>query len=199
MAENATFRTWHDVCDRYKAPLAPPGLHLTQALANSTARTQEDVDPLDDPSDALAWITTLADEWAVVHGGPTPRLTLTAADIAAVRRLRSTVHDLLLRKPEATLRTPVEISVGNGQVSLLPKGSGGTWLTSAIGAELLLAQQNDTLRRLKLCREPLCRTCFYDQSNNNSKQWHDTSTCGVRQRMRDYRQRRQQAGQQDQV
>lgn len=35
-----------------------------------------------------------------------------------------------------------------------------------------------TLRRLKLCRNPLCHTAFYDLSKNNSKVWHDLATCG---------------------
>jgi hypothetical protein len=185
--------SWHDVSDRYLAPIAPPGLHLTQALANSPARTPDDYDPLADITTARAWIDTLAQEWVAVHGGPQPRIELTSADLDLVHRLRATVLALLLpgNKPDvASVSSPVDVVVDGHRIELIPTGTGGQWLASAVSAELLLAQQDDVLRRLKLCREPGCRTAFYDRSNNNSKVWHNVDLCGAAQRMREYRQRR---------
>lgn len=188
--------TWHDVSDRYVAPLAPPGLHLTQALANSRARTPMDLDPLRDLASAQSWIDSLAGEWAEVHGGPAPRIVLTSTGLERVRQLRTTLRAILLRDEEsspASLRIPVNVAVDGDQVELVPTGTDGQWLESAISAELALASRDDILRRLKLCREPGCRTAFYDLSKNNSKVWHNMDMCGTPQRMREYRARRRAA------
>ncbi|MGV9881539.1 CGNR zinc finger domain-containing protein [Streptomyces sp. NPDC003006] len=45
-------------------------------------------------------------------------------------------------------------------------------------------------RRLKTCRNPLCRVAFYDRSRNNSGVWHDVKTCGNAANLRAYRARR---------
>ena len=76
-----------------------------------------------------------------------------------------------------------------GQVAVTPTGTDGRWLESAVCAELLLAQQDNTLRRLKLCRNPVCRAAFYDQSKNGSKIWHDMARCGTPLHVREYRKR----------
>jgi hypothetical protein len=182
--------TWQGASDRYNAQLAPGGLRLTQALANSVAlATPRDTDPLAELGSARAWIEELANEWTKIHGGPVPDTSLTARGLARVRLLRATVRDALLRETTATLRTPVEVSVHGGQVAVTPTGTDGRWLESAIGAELLLAQQDNTLRRLKACRKPTCRAAFYDLSKNNSKIWHDMAKCGTPLHVREYRQR----------
>jgi hypothetical protein len=182
--------TWHDVSDRYDAQLAPAGLRLTQALVNSIARAApRDADPLDELGTAQAWIEELANEWASVHGGPVPDASLTARGLTRVRKLRSTVRDALLREATATLRAPIEVSVRGDQVAVTPAGTDGRWLESVVGAELLLAQQGNILRRLKLCRNPACQAAFYDLSKNNSKVWHDMAKCGTPLHVREYRKR----------
>ncbi|MEV4600092.1 CGNR zinc finger domain-containing protein [Amycolatopsis sp. NPDC049253] len=184
--------TWHDVNDRYGAQLAPPDLRITQTLANSSARTPEDYDPLHDLATAQPWLDALTREWTTVHGGPEPRIKLSRSGLEDLRRLRTTVRAILLRDDEAdpvSLRVPVDAAIAGARAELVPTGTDGHWLESAVGAELVLAHRDDTLRRLKLCREPLCRTAFYDLSKNNSKVWHNLDTCGTPQRMREYRQR----------
>jgi hypothetical protein len=182
--------TWHGVSDRYNAQLAPAGLRLTQALANSVAlATPLGADPLGELGTAQAWVAGLANEWAAIHGGTVPDSSLTARGLARVRRLRSTVRHALLRETTATLRAPIEISVRGDQVAVTPTGTDGRWLESAVGAELLLAQQDNILRRLKLCRNPVCRAAFYDQSKNSSKIWHDMARCGTPLHVREYRKR----------
>ena len=182
--------TWHGVSDRYNAPLAPAGLRLTQALANSVAlATPRDTDPLGELGTAQAWIEGLAEEWTKIHEGPVPDISLTARGLTRVRRLRATVRGALLRETAATLRAPIEVSVQGDQVAVTPTGTDGRWLESAVGAELLLAQQDNTLRRLKLCRKAACRAAFYDLSKNNSKVWHDMARCGTPLHVREYRKR----------
>jgi predicted RNA-binding Zn ribbon-like protein len=77
------------------------------------------------------------------------------------------------------------------QVEVIPAGAGAAWLESAIGAELLLAEEHGDLRRLKLCRNDACAVAFYDQSKNNSRVWHDMASCGTPLHVREYRKRKQ--------
>jgi hypothetical protein len=140
---------------------------------------------------AQAWIDVLVAEWDNVHGSGTPTVTLTDRGLDRVRKLRATVHEVLLGDPGAKLSAPVDVTVAGGRVALVPRGTDARWLESAVSAELLLAERDDTRRRLKLCRNPRCHTAFYDQSKNNSKVWHDTAMCGTPMHMREYRKRRQ--------
>jgi predicted RNA-binding Zn ribbon-like protein len=190
MSENARTLSWNDASERYRSRVAPAGLRLTQALANSIAlETPRDRDPLGDRETAHAWLATLGDEWADEHDALPPQLDLTARGVARLRRLRGTVRDALLHTRLPDLRASVEITTQHGHLTMVPKGTNGDWLESAISAELLLAQENDTLRRLKLCRNPTCQVAFYDRSKNNSKIWHDLATCGLPHNVRAYRAR----------
>jgi predicted RNA-binding Zn ribbon-like protein len=82
----------------------------------------------------------------------------------------------------------------DGNVRLAPAaaGSWGEWLESAVWAETLLAQLDGTWNRLKLCREPACRSAFYDISRNNSGVWHDVRSCGNAANLRASRARKKQ-------
>jgi predicted RNA-binding Zn ribbon-like protein len=185
-------QTWNEMTDWYE--LAPPGLQLTQQVVNSIPRTPESIDPLDDVENAQGWLEVLVERWAAVHGGAVPEITVTARGLTRARRLRSAIHDALTRESAPCLTAAIDVSIEGDQVAIVPKGSDGNWLESAISAELLLAQQDDTLRRLKLCRNPLCQSAFFDRSKNNSKVWHDTAKCGAPAYMREYRKRLQQTG-----
>ncbi|MET0864896.1 MAG: CGNR zinc finger domain-containing protein, partial [Nakamurella sp.] len=65
-----------------------------------------------------------------------------------------------------------------GQVSIEPTGAGWRLLTAMIWIEVYLAQQNGTWQRLKVCRNPICGSTFFDRSKNNSGVWHDVKVCG---------------------
>ena len=45
-------------------------------------------------------------------------------------------------------------------------------------AELFTAQELAIVGRLKACRNPPCSIAFYDSSKNQSRVWHNTTTCG---------------------
>jgi len=70
------------------------------------------------------------------------------------------------------------VSDDDGRVGIAPTGTGSSWLESAVWSEILLAQQSGEWSRLKLCREPGCRSAFYDTSRNGSGAWHNVRTCG---------------------
>jgi hypothetical protein len=54
-----------------------------------------------------------------------------------------------------------------GEVSWMPTGHGWCWLASAIMGEVALSQETGTWRRMKQCRNLMCRATFYDSSWNN--------------------------------
>jgi predicted RNA-binding Zn ribbon-like protein len=55
--------------------------------------------------------------------------------------------------------------------------------------EMLTAQQADTWRRLKVCRNHRCQVAFFDRSRNNSGVWHSTKICGNLENLRAHRAR----------
>ena len=126
------------------------------------------------------------------------------ADSAAGRRRKAARLTLrLLRSQIASLLSgDVESSDGMGAVStsfglsetgqlrLEPAGDGWQWLASALWGETLLSQATDTWRRLKQCRNPACRSAFYDRSKNGSGVWHNVKTCGNAANLRASRARR---------
>jgi predicted RNA-binding Zn ribbon-like protein len=191
--------TWHGVSERYDVELAPPGLHLTQALANSfAAKAGRDADPLAELDRAQAFVDELTGQWAESQQQEAaPRLVLSEAELERLRRLRDTVRALLREPGEAGpvngpdgLEAGVRVVVRRRTAAAVPTGSGAGWVESAVGAELLLAADQGVLRRLKLCRKPTCEVAFYDRSKNNSRVWHDMARCGTPQQMREYRKRK---------
>ena len=70
-----------------------------------------------------------------------------------------------------------------------PRDRGWRAIASVALIEVMEAQRVDTWRRLKTCREPLCRAAFYDRSRNNSRVWHDVHTCGNAVNLRAHRAR----------
>ncbi|NEC48446.1 CGNR zinc finger domain-containing protein, partial [Actinospica acidiphila] len=95
------------------------------------------------------------------------------------------------------VRAPTDVSLRpgldeEGRVALVPVGGPGEWLEAAVWAQVLLAQADGTWQRLKLCREPACRSAFYDRSRNNSGVWHDVRRCGNAANLRASRARRKQ-------
>jgi predicted RNA-binding Zn ribbon-like protein len=51
------------------------------------------------------------------------------------------------------------------------------------------AMAQDDWRRFKLCREPSCRSSYFDSSKNAGKTWCSMAVCGARNKMRRYRAR----------
>jgi hypothetical protein len=49
----------------------------------------------------------------------------------------------------------------------MPTGHGWCWLASALTGEVASSQETGTWRRMKQCRNPLCRATFYDSSWDN--------------------------------
>ncbi len=108
--------------------------------------------------------------------------------------MRDTIAGLVAGEPPAA-RATAGVSAAfalsaAGEVRLEPVGGGWRWLASALWAEILLSQRNDTWRRVKRCHNPRCASTFYDRSKNNSGVWHDVKTCGNAANLRASRARR---------
>ena len=177
--------------ERFGARSAPNGLALVQDLVNTHAVATGAEDLLTDPVTAEPWLRAVADQWARHHGSRPPELSMSTVDLRALRELRTVVQDLLAVPPDqrgtdparaqeaVQPRAPAQLaSDDHGRVVLLPLGTGDGWFASAVWSEILFAQLNGAWARLKLCREPGCRSAFYDASRNGSAVWHNVRTCG---------------------
>jgi predicted RNA-binding Zn ribbon-like protein len=111
---------------------------------------------------------------------------LSERELAGVRTLRADVLRLLAgdpmtaggrKKTRQLSRAELQVSA-TGQLRLEPTGVGWHSLAGAIWLEVLLAQQNGDWARLKVCRNPVCGSAFFDRSKNNSGVWHDVKVCG---------------------
>jgi predicted RNA-binding Zn ribbon-like protein len=177
--------------ERFGAHIAPGGLALVQELVNTHAVARDGADLLADQVTAQQWLREATGQWARAHDLEPPGLSLSGTDLDALRELRATVRDMLAVPPgqrpagpfsgpdTVTWRAQAQlVSDRQGRVAMVPRGPGGSWLASAVWSEILLAQHSGMWSRIKLCREPGCRTAFYDASRNGSGTWHNVRTCG---------------------
>ncbi|MFI6766038.1 CGNR zinc finger domain-containing protein [Streptomyces sp. NPDC050355] len=194
--------TW-PATTRYRQDPAPGGLGLVQDLLNTVAAgAPRRPDFLAALEDAQAWADEAIAEWSAVTGQPVPPVMLDADGLDGLRAFRDDLHELTASGQStgaepATAVTPVlhsasaALQIGeDGLVRLEPRGSGWRRLVSLILTAAFEAQQADTRRRLKTCRNPRCRVAFYDRSRNNSGVWHDVKICGNAANLRAYRARR---------
>ncbi|MGW2230793.1 CGNR zinc finger domain-containing protein [Streptomyces formicae] len=179
--------TW-SATERYRLEPAPGGLGLVQDLLNTvSAGLPERPDLLADLTRAQVWADDAVAAWASAMGRPAPTVVVDGAD--GLRVLRD-LRDALGGHAEET-GADAGLRLGpDGVVRLEPRGAGAHLVVSLVLAALYEAQQADTRRRLKTCRNPLCRVAFYDRSRNNSGVWHDVKTCGNAANLRAYRARR---------
>ncbi len=180
---------------RYVAVTAPGGLALAQGLLNTRSTPSGATDLLDDLSAAQDWVTSGLEEWGERTGSIPSDVGLTAAGLRELRALRGEVRDYIAgERKDAGVDIRISIvSTEDGVLRTQPAGSGVGWIRSAVWGAILVAQQADTLRRLKLCRNEVCGSAFYDRSKNNSGVWHDVHVCGNAANLRASRARRKAA------
>jgi predicted RNA-binding Zn ribbon-like protein len=177
---------------RYVSVTAPGGLALVQGLLNTRATASGFPDLLDDEASAESWLTDGLREWGELTGSTPTRQTMSKRTLAELRELRARIR-AYVEGDRAGLRIDQPIAVvsnEDGTLRTQPTGTGVRWVESAIWGAVLMAQDRDTLRRLKLCRNEFCGSAFYDRSKNNSGVWHDVHTCGNAANLRASRARR---------
>jgi hypothetical protein len=181
--------------ERYGMSPAPDGLALVQELLNTIAiEVASSPDLLADLDAAQGWVQDAVAAWARERNQPAPELVLGKRDLARLRALRDQLKGIVsATDPDwSDVSGSVQLSLDGetGVVEAAPRGRGATWLVSAVLMECFLAQQNDTWRRLKTCRNPTCTTAFYDRTRNNNGVWHDVHICGNAVNLRASRARR---------
>lgn len=150
--------------ERFHLAPAPAGLQVVQNLLNTRAIDAYGLPDLlaNGKAASLVWETTLSDD-----------------DAATLRALRLDVEAAIAGDLPTRPAVRAELLPGSdGTVRLMPTGTGADYIASKMWSEVLLAQQADTWRRLKRCKNEACGSAFYDRSRNNSGVWHDVKTCG---------------------
>src|ERR1700712_2172116 len=177
---------------RYVTATAPGGLSLVQGLLNTRATGSGWPDLLNHRASAEAWLNAGLTEWGDRTGSTPARQRLTEHDLAELVALRERTRNYIAgERVGAVIATPIAVvSTEDGSLRTQPTGSGIGWVASAIWGAVLFAQEADTLKRLKLCRNEVCGSAFYDRSKNNSGVWHDVHTCGNSANLRASRARR---------
>jgi predicted RNA-binding Zn ribbon-like protein len=183
---------------RYGTSIAPDGLRLTQELANTigVAKSAQWQDLLTDTATAQEWLDAQLAAWGARHGIAAPHIELTGRSLRQLQQLRDRVRALLHGGTDGgtdAVATTVDVAVTADGSALTPRGDGLAWLTGAVAIELHLAGLAGQRHRLKVCRNERCGVTFHDQSKNNSRTWHDVSTCGNKANVRAYRERQREA------
>ena len=158
-------------------PAPPGGLALVQDFLNTREHAENGPDLLVDAEHANAWAANAIHNWSALRGVQHPLPVLTDDDAARLRELRDFLDMVLtgsrIMPPQQVLGT-AGIALGvTGEISLIPSGHGWCWLAAAIMGEIAFSQETGTWRRMKQCRNPLCRGTFYDSS------WNNRSICGL--------------------
>ena len=177
---------------RYVATTAPGGLALAQGLLNTRSTASGATDLLDSAATAQEWVGPALEEWSEVTGSVAAEIELSSSGLRELLELRAEVRAYIAGdRRDAVVDVPLSIvSTADGALRMQPAGAGMGWFRSAVWGGILEAQQADTLRRLKLCRNELCDSAFYDRSKNNSGVWHDVHVCGNAANLRASRARR---------
>jgi predicted RNA-binding Zn ribbon-like protein len=177
---------------RYVAAIAPGGLALVQGLMNTRATASGAVDLLEDLASAQRWLDDGLLEWSDLTGSTIVEQSLSARGLGELRELRERVRSYVAGdRAGVRIDQPIAVvATEDGTLRTQPTGTGIGWVESAIWGAVLMAQDRDSLRRLKLCRNDLCGSAFYDRSKNNSGVWHDVHVCGNAANLRASRARR---------
>lgn len=179
-----------------EAKEAPAPLLAVQAFAN-TLDVESGTDLLASSEDFRDWLTR--------SGLAQASIRVNEDDLAAIRRLRAVLRDLLVANERDTTdaaanralaelarahRVALSVDPDTGRLGpdLSPATDPDDFACLILGI-VLDAQAEGTWERLKLCENPDCLWAFYDHSRNRSGSWCRTGLCGNRIKNRAYRER----------
>ncbi|WP_128642592.1 CGNR zinc finger domain-containing protein [Rhodococcus opacus] len=190
--------TW-PATDRYHLVHADGGLGFVQDLINTLpAGRPREADLLAELELTQRWLDGALARWGAESGVPQDRIVLDEKDLDGLRDLRTDVYALVRSHgadPGSALTRSVSLAARltpDGVAILEPRGEGWRRVGAVVMLEVFRAQQLDTWRRLKTCRNERCRVSFYDRSRNNSGVWHDSRQCGNAVNLRASRARKRQ-------
>jgi len=169
---------------------APEGLALVQDLLNTRKIGPGGTDLLDNATQARTWLPDVLASWASDTGRASIEsgwaTELSEREMTGLRGLRTNVLRLVEGGLPAADGSSTNIQVSKtelrvmttGELRLEPAGVGWHQLEAAVWLQVFLGQQNGDWGRLKICRNPVCGSAFFDRSRNNSGVWHDVKVCG---------------------
>ena len=173
---------------------APEPLALVQDFCN-TIDLEGEVEELPDPDRLRSWLAArgLLGRRAPVDDDDLERVL---AVRAGLRELAMANADLpvdpaavrSLNRALGPARLQARFDPGGGW-RLDPGASGVDAGLARLAAIVIDAMHDGTWRRLKPCRNHVCRWLFYDHSTNRSGTWCTMAVCGNRLKARAYRRR----------
>lgn len=167
----------------------PDPLWLVESFLNSI-----DVERGQDYLDSVAHFRS----WLAVHREAAAAQTANPADLELARQLRYALRAEAAahHHGELTDRTwlddlaravPLRARATGQGIGLGPAEGGVRGVLGEILAAVVLADQDGTWRRMKICREGACQVAYYDRSKNASRCWCSMQICGNRNKTRAYR------------
>ncbi|WP_328308764.1 CGNR zinc finger domain-containing protein [Actinomycetospora sp. NBC_00405] len=177
-------------------PPEPLGL-VTDLLDTWFGRTADGVgeDALRTPADLAAWCRARGAEVADAAVG--------SDDLDLARAIRAGLRTELARHTDPALAVDAEaverfddaaaglgLRVRADPFRLEPDEERAARRVLATVVAAPMAVDERTWARLKACRDPLCRTAFYDGSRNGSGVWCSMSACGAAAKQRAFVERR---------
>jgi predicted RNA-binding Zn ribbon-like protein len=178
----------------HRAP-APGGLRLVQAFLN-TADIEGGTDEFASPSGVGAWLEgrgLLAPGTEVSERDLRQAVAVREAlrDVIEARDTGHDAHAAVAVLERTARRAPLIVRLSEGWDPVLePRATGIEGAIARILAEASRAAAEGTWRRLKICRNDVCRWSFYDASRNRSGVWCAMAICGNRVKGRAFRARR---------
>jgi len=174
---------------------APGGLVLVQRFVN-TRNYLSGGDLLADTEEATAWLTE--------HGLLEASERIGESERGRLVEFREALRNLLLANNgmpgldtqalnDFVSSVDLKVRFGSDGRPGLESAPGGGSVERVAGrllAEVVRAEAERQWDRLKACSNEECRWAFYDASKNRSGRWCDMQVCGVRHKMRAYRNRK---------
>jgi predicted RNA-binding Zn ribbon-like protein len=147
------------------------------------------------------WLEAFADHWDFDPGITTKRAV---RELVVLRgRLRqiaqavvetATVSESDLNALNLLLAVPIlrrlSVQATAFAFDLEPLRSGRRWVRSQLAASFAEMIVQQPLKRLKVCPNPGCRWVFFDETKGNSRRWCNDLTCGNRDKVRRFRERK---------
>jgi len=161
----------------------------------NTREILDGVEMLSSPADLSGWLET--------NGLLREPVTATAADLRQALQLREALRQILLANTGLEIdthgpfdvvdrvarRARIELCFEECAGDLSPAAGG---VSAALGRLVIAvhrAMADGSWRRLKACRASDCEWAFIDNARNQSRAWCSMSSCGNREKARQFRER----------
>ncbi len=159
-------------------------------------------DALADIRQARRWLSSALADRAERPGVMMTDVFMEAHDLEPLRAFREDLRNSLEANRSEPVESPSRITTtvdlqwsADGGLDFRPVSTGWRGIAGLLVMDLLLAQANGRLHRLKTCAHKPCGYPFVDHSPNLTRAWDNTARCGNKVNLRASRARRKAATQ----